>query len=189
MQVPAAHLVSAIGGAIPAQSVDLATIVEAPGPVRASITFALVILVGGVLIQRRWRFVDHTTDAALAHPLWSVGYGVATHAVIGFAAAYLASQLTLIDVAGLDFAPLGLLVGVVLVAVSGSIGFTVVGVAVARIWGTATDWPGLALGALVGGGIASIDPLLAGVGWVAIVSFGIGGAVREWLQASERSVA
>jgi len=186
MQVLMTQLITGFGGAVPQQAAVSVPVVDASGPVRASAAFALLILVGGVLLQRRGEFIADSVDAALARPLWSVGYGVASHAVFGFAAAYLASQLALVDVAGVEFGVIGPLVGGVLVALSGSVGFTVVGIAVADVWGTASDWPGLALGALLAGGVASLEPLLAGAAWVALVSFGIGGAVREWLQAPAR---
>lgn len=187
MQVSTARLAAEIVGAVPSQVTDPATVIEAPIAVRAAAAFALVLLGGAVLLQRRGRFVYEAIDAALDHPVWSVGYGVASHAVIGFAAAYLGSQLALVDVAGVNFGAVGLLVAAILVGLSGSLGFTVVGVAVADVWGTASAWPGVALGALLAGGVASLEPMVAGVAWVAVVSFGIGGAVREWLQASART--
>lgn len=184
MQATVASLAIEIGAAVPAQAVDPAVVFDAPRPVRAVATFGLVLLGGGLLLHRRKPLLDHSRDATLSHPLRAVLYGVATHAVIAFAAVYLASQFALVEVGGVNFGPGGLLLGGGLVVASGSVGFAVVGVSVVDVWGTATDWPGVALGALLAGSIASLGPLLAGVAWVALVSFGIGGAIRDWLQTS-----
>lgn len=159
-------------------------LVDAPGPVRASAAFALVVLLGGALLWRHEGFVADSIDATLARPLWAMGYGVASHAVIAFAAFYLASQLALVGRIGLGLATLTAIVGGLLVLASGATGFTVVGVAVTDLWGAGSYWPGVVLGALLAGGIAGLDLQFAAVGWVAVVSFGIGGAVREWLHAS-----
>lgn len=184
MQVSTTQLASEVGGPIQAQVLDPAIFVDAPAYARASAMFVVVFLVGGVLLQRREGFVDHSVSATLSHPLRSLGYGIVTHGVFGFATVYLGTQLALVEVAGVNFGPVGLLVGAVLVGASGSVGFTVVGVAVSDVWGSATGWPGVALGGALAGGVASLELLPAGILWVAVVSIGIGGAVREWLQAS-----
>lgn len=187
MQISPARLATEAGDTVQLQAVDPATLFDLSGPVRASATFVLVLLAGSVLLWRYKGFVEHLTAATLSHPLRAIGYGIATHAVLAFAAAYIGSQLALVDVAGVNFGPAGLLLGGVLFGVTGSMGFTVVGLAIVDVWGEVAGWSGVALGALLAGGVAGLEPMVAGVVWVGLVSFGIGGAVREWLWASART--
>ncbi|MEF8827910.1 MAG: hypothetical protein V5A38_03745 [Halolamina sp.] len=187
MQIPSARLATEVGGAVQLQAVDPATVFDLAGPVRASAMFVFVLLVGSVLLWRHKGFVEYSTTATLSDPLRTIGYGIATHAVLVFAALYLGSQLALVDVAGVNFGTVGLLLGGVLLGVTGSVGFTVVGIAIVDVWGEAAGWSGVALGALLAGGVAGLEPLVAGVVWVGLVSFGIGGAVRDWLRASARA--
>lgn len=157
---------------------------EASALVRAAVAFAFVVLVGGGIRWRAEAFVDRSIDATLDRPLVSVGYGVAALLVVGFGAVYLASQLAQITVGRRNAGSVGLLVGALAVLLACALGFTVVGGALVLVWGGRNDWSGLALGALVAGTLAALDPFLAGVGWVAVVSLGIGGRVRTWLHAS-----
>lgn len=166
---------------------DPGVIFDAPGPVRAVVAFALVLLLGGGLLWRYEAFVDRSIDATMSRPLSSIGYGVAAHLVIAFGAFYLTSQFAKLDVAGVNAGGIGVLVGALLVLLAAALGFTVVGATVGGLWGAGSNWPGLALGALMAGGAAVLDPLLAGVVWIAIVSAGIGGPVRKWLHASALS--
>lgn len=170
--------------AVPSRVIGQAELLDVSGPVRASVAFVLVLLVGGGILLRYERLVDRSIDATLARPLASLGYGVAAHLVVGFAAFYLSSQLALLTVAGQNVGGIGVLVGAVLVLLTGGLGFTVVGAAIVDVWGGRNNWSGLVLGALIAGVVAVFDPLLAGVGWVAIVSIGIGGLARKWLHAS-----
>lgn len=170
--------------AVPSRVIGQAELLDVSGPVRASVAFVLVLLVGGGILLRYERLVDRSIDATLARPLASLGYGVAAHLVVGFAAFYLSSQLALLTVAGQNVGGVGVLVGAVLVLLAGGLGFTVVGAAIVDVWGGRNNWSGLVLGALIAGVVAVFDPLLAGVGWVAIVSIGIGGWARKWLHAS-----
>lgn len=176
--------VALAGTVVPIQAVDPTAFVAASGPIRATVAFVLVSLLGGILLWRNEPFVDRSVDATLARPLLAIGYGVAAHAVIGFAAFYLASQFALVDVAGWNAGGIGLLIGWLLALSSGALGFTVVGAAVLDVWGVRRNWSGLFVGALIAGVVVLVDPLLAGVVWVAIVSMGIGGPVRKWLHAS-----
>lgn len=157
---------------------------EASALVRAAVAFVLVVLVGGGIRWRAEAFVDRSIDATLDRPLVSVGYGIAALLVVGFGAVYLASQLAQITVGRRSAGSVGLLVGALAVLLACALGFTVVGGALVLVWGGRNDWSGLALGALVAGTLAALDPFLAGVGWVAVVSLGIGGRVRTWLHAS-----
>lgn len=165
-------------------AVDPTAIVDAPGPIRGAAAFVAVLLLGGGLRWRYGAFVGRSVDAALARPLWSIGYGVAAHAVVGFAAMYLADQVAQVDAVGRYAGDVGLLVGGLLVLLAGALGFTVVGGVILDLWGARDDWSGLVVGAVIAGAVAVAEPLLAGLAWIAIVSMGIGGPVREWLHAS-----
>ena len=157
---------------------------EASALGRAAVAFVLVLLVGGGILWRAEAFVDRSIDATLERPVVSIAYGVAALLVVGFGAVYLSSQLAQLTVGGRHAGSVGLLLGALAVLLTSALGFTVVGGALVLIWGGRNDWSGLALGGLVAGMLAALDPVLAGVGWVAVVSFGIGGRVRTWLHAS-----
>lgn len=158
--------------------------VDAAPPVRAAVAFVLVLAVGGVLLARREAFVDRAIDATLARPLASLGYGAAALAVVGFAGVYLASQLALVSVGGLNVGGVGLLFGALALLVTAALGFTVVGGVLVLVWGGRNDWSGLALGAALAAALSLLDPVLAGAGAAVVVAAGIGGAARTWLHAS-----
>lgn len=152
--------------------------------VRAVVAFVLVLLLGGALLWRYEAFVDRSIDATVARPLVSLGYGVAAILAVGFVSVYLASQLALLTVAGRHVGSVGLLLGVLALFLIAALGFTIVGGALVLVWSGRDDWSGLVLGAVVAGLLALLDPVLAGVGGVAVVSLGVGGPARTWLHAS-----
>lgn len=167
-----------------AVAIDPAAVVDLPGPVRALVAFALVLLVGGGLLWRFEAFVDRSIDATMARPLWAVGYGVAAHATIGFAGLYLTTRFAQVDVSGWNAGGIGVLIGALLALLAGALGFSVVGTTLVGLLDDGGPWSGLIVGALVAGAVAVLDPLFGGVAWVAIASLGIGGAVRRWVHAS-----
>lgn len=172
------------GDVVPLQAVDPAAFVDLPGPVRALVVFALVLLLGGGLLWRFEPFVDRSIDATLARPLWAVGYGVAAHATIGFAGLYLSTRLGQVNVSGWNASGIGVLIGVLLVLLAGALGFSVVGTTLVGLLDDGGPWSGLIVGAVIAGAVAVVDPFFGGVAWVAIASLGIGGAVRRWVHAS-----
>lgn len=158
-------------------AVNLATIADAPGPLRGIAAFALVAAVGGLLLFRYRAFVDRSIEASMATPVRSVGYGVAAHAVIGFAGVYLASQL------GSAGGSVAFVAGVLVLLVVGSLGFVVVGSIIGSLMGTPDRRVGLAAGAGIAAIAGVLAPATGALVWFVVVSMGIGGPARRWLHA------
>lgn len=176
-------LVGGIGVPVPVAAVDPSIAVDAPAPVRATAAFVLVVLLGGLLARRRGPFLDRSVTALLDRPLGSIGYGVAAHLLIVFTGVYLTARLGQVQFSGVNASNLGLVVLVVLVLSVGVVGFTVVGSAAVDIWGGGSDWAGPVLGGIAAGVLASLGPLVGGVGWLLVASVGIGGPMRRWVHA------
>lgn len=160
-------------------------VLDAPGAVRGLAAFVLVAALGGLMLWRYEPVVDRSIDASMARPLSSLAYGVAAHAVIAFGAGYLATQLAGFDLLGRNAGVVGLLVGLLLALLAGSLGFTVVGSTLAGLGGSLPRWSGPVVGALIAGVAGLLDPLHGGFLWFVVVSMGIGGAARRWLHADE----
>lgn len=171
--------------ATPLQAVDLSLVLDLPGVVRAGAAFALVLVLGAVLLWRFGGVVDRAITASVDRPLSSLGYGVAAHATIAFFGAYAASQLAQLTVSGRSLVGVGVWLGIGLLAVAAAVGFTVVGVATAEVGLGRPQWNGVVLGALVAGLAGLADPLVGGLVWLVVVSTGIGGPVRVWFHAAE----
>lgn len=160
-------------------------LLDLPGLVRGLFAFAVVLVLGGSFLWRYRGIVERSIDASTERPLSSLGYGIAAHATLVFAAAYLTSQLGPLTVSGRSLGPLGVWLGVVLLAAAAGLGFTVVGSAVVELGWDRPRWNGLVLGAAVAGLAGVVDPLVGGLVWLIVVSTGIGGPVRAWFLASE----
>lgn len=167
------------------QLTGLGSVLDLPGLVRAPIAFGLVLAIGAGLLWRRTGLVERAIAASIDRPVSSLGYGVAAHLTIAFFAAYTASQLGQFEYSGRSLAGVGVVVGVVLLAVVAALGFTVVGSAVVESRWDRGRWYGLVVGALAAGVVALAEPLLAALVWLIVVSTGIGGPVRTWLHAAE----
>jgi hypothetical protein len=178
-----AALATGVGG-VPLQAVDLTALSEMSGAVRAVVAFLLVLLLGGTLLWRFEPFVERSVDASMAQPLRSTAYGVAAHVVVVFAGVLLASKLAQYPIAGWNPAGVGLVLGLLVLVLVGSLGFTVVGSTVVELGGQPSRWVGLVVGACLAGGIAVVTPTVAWVAWLVVGSVGIGGAVRRWVNAS-----
>lgn len=161
---------------------DPIAVLDASRTVRAVAAVALVLVVGGTLVWRFEPVVARSVDAAMSRPLRSTAYGVAAHATVAFGGVLLASTFSQLPISG--SALLGPLLGLVVLLVAGGWGFTVVGGSILERGGTSSRWAGLLVGALIAGGLAVVDPAVAGVGWLLVVSIGIGEPVRSWLHAS-----
>lgn len=167
------------------QMVDPSTLLELPGLIRGPIAFAAVLAFGAAVL---WRFdgvVERSIDASIDRPLTSLGYGIAAHATIVFAGAYLTSQFSQLTLSGRSLWPIGIWLGLVLLAFTAGLGFTVVGAAVVELGWDRPRWQGLVVGALIAGLAGLVTPLVGALIWLVTVSTGIGGPVRSWLHASE----
>lgn len=170
--------------AAPLQAMEPSVVLGAPGVLRAAVAFGAVLILGGLLRLRAGGFVDRAIDAASAHPLRAMLYGVAAHVVLAFAGVYLATRLSQFALAGVNLAPVGLALGGLLLLGVAALGFAVVGSVVANLVWDRTAWTGLVVGGLIAAGLAGLDPVVGGVLWLVVVSMGIGGAVSRWLHAS-----
>lgn len=189
MGLPGDGGVAVAGAAGQLPAIDPTTVLDAPGLARAALAFALMVLLGGVLVWRFEPFVDRSIDASLERPLESIAYGVAAHVVVVFAGVYLVERLVQFTVFGVNTGGLGVLFGGVLLLLAGALGFTVVGTTVVGLAGARRHWRGLVVGALVAGSTAVVAPVLGAFVWLVVVSMGIGGPVRTWLHASAAAEA
>lgn len=117
---------------------------------------------GGVLLWRFEPFVERSMEASTAHSPWSPGYGLAAQVVPAFGGVYLASRQARIRVPGWSAGGLGAMVGVVLLSLTGVVGFTVVGRIIAALRGMRNRLAGRLVGPLVAGAAAFVDPLVVG---------------------------
>lgn len=170
--------------AAPAQVVGPEAVLGAPGVVRAAVAFTAVLLLGSLLRLRAGGFVDRAIDAATARPLRAMLYGIATHVVLAVASVYLATRLSQFAVASHNLAPVGLVLGGLLLLCVAALGFSVVGTVVADLVRDRAPWTGLVVGALTAAVLAALSPVVGGVLWLVVVSMGIGGAVYRWGHAS-----
>jgi hypothetical protein len=173
-----------LGARVPLQTLDPTAVTEAPPAVRAVGVFLTVLLVGGAYLWRYEPFVDRSVASSRDRPLVSAAYGVAAHVVILLAVFYLGARLSQFELLGGNTAILGLVFGVVVVILVAALGFTVVGAAIVEIVSAPNPWTGLVIGAGIAGAIAVATSTVAGGIWVAVVSVGLGGAVRKWFHAS-----
>jgi hypothetical protein len=173
-----------LGPRVTLQTLDPTAVTEAPPEVRAVGVFVTVLLVGGAYLWQFGPVVDRSVASSRARPLRSAAYGVAAHVVILFAVFYLGARLSQFELLGRNTAVLGLVFGVVVVILVAALGFTVVGTAIVELGWGGTPWAGLVVGASIASAIAVAASTPAGALWVAVVSVGIGGAVRKWLHAS-----
>ncbi|MDZ7701550.1 MAG: hypothetical protein U5J98_05485 [Halobacteriales archaeon] len=173
----------------PMQIADLASVLELSPLVRVPIAVGLVVALGAVLLWRYEGVVERSIDASTARPVAALGYGVAAHATLLFAGAYLTSQLAQLTLSGRSLGVLGLWIGGLILAVTAALGFTVVGTVLIELRGAESRWQGLAVGAALAGVAAAFDPLIGGVIWLVAVSTGVGGPVRDWVWAAEDTQA
>lgn len=173
-------------GEVAPLAVGPAAVAEAPPAIRAAGAFVGVLALGALLVTRWGPVVDRGVAATLDRPAVSIGYGVAAHLVIAFAAVYLGTRVAESSTVSLNPDTVAFGVVAVLVGVTGVVGFTVLGATVLEMWGAR---PGLAApvaGALLAALVVALDPGIAPWVWVAAVSVGIGGPVRRWANASMR---
>lgn len=170
---------------MPLQSVDPGLVLDLPGVVRASVAFAIVLVLGSVILWRFGGLVDRSIDAAIDRPLSALGYGVAAHLTIVFFGAYAASQLGQLTLSGRSLWVVGIWLGLAVLAGVAALGFTVVGAAIVEYGLDRRRWHGLVIGAVLAGFAALADPLIGGLVWLVVVSTGIGGHVRVWFHAAD----
>lgn len=167
------------------QSVDPTVVFDQSGLNRAAAAFVLVLLLGAGILWRYDGLVERSINDAVDRPLSSLGYGIAAHLTIVFFGAYAASQLTQLTLSGRRLGDLGIWAGLVLLAVVGALGFTVVGTALVEYGWDRPRRYGPLIGAVIAGLAALPDPLVGGLVWIIVVSTGIGGRVRVWFHAAD----
>lgn len=178
------RLVGSTGASLGALAgLDVSTLFGASAAVRAISVVLVVFLVGLGLCWWDESFVDRSVDAATARPLSSLAYGLATHAAIALAGVLLTAKLGRLTLGGFYFGWVGVLVGVGLLLVTATVGFSVVGIIVLGLLTDVDSRGGVLLGAIIAGGVTLLDPLLGVATWLLVVSAGIGGFAREWLTA------
>ena len=159
------------------------TLFGAPGPTRAIVVVLVISLLGIGLYWWDRSFVDRSVHAATERPFASLAYGLATHVAIAFAGVLLTAKLGRLTFGGFFFGWLGVLFGAGLILGTAAVGFSVVGIIVVDVLTDSDPRGGVVLGALLAGGVTLLDPLLGVATWLLVVSAGIGGYAREWVNA------
>lgn len=167
------------------QLTDPSTLLDLPWLVRGPIAFAAVLAFGAAVLWQFEDVVDRSIEASIDRPLSSLAYGVGAHATLAFAGVYLTSQFTQLTLSGRSLGPIGIWLGLVLLAFAAGLGFTVVGAAVVELGLNRPRWQGLVVGAFIAGLAGLLTPLVGGLIWLVVASTGIGGPVRSWIHASE----
>lgn len=176
--------VVAVIGASPFEGLELVSIVDQPGWIRGVFAFGLVLALGTVVTLRFDNIIEDSIKASIKRPAAALGYGIAAHLTIVFIGLYLTNQLRYISYSGASAAVVGPLVGIALLVVVGSVGFTVTGTAIVETLWNGDGYHGVLLGAALAGIAAFLDPLLGALMWVVIVSLAVGGPIRHWVHAS-----
>lgn len=174
----------AVTGVNPFEGVEMVSIVDQPGWIRGVLAFALVLVLGTIVTLRFDDIIEDSIEASITRPAAALGYGIAAHLTIVFIGLYLTNQLRYISFSGASAAVVGPLVGIALLVVIGSVGFTVTGTAIAETLWNGERYHGVLLGAAMAGIAAFLDPLLGALVWVVTVSLAVGGPIRHWVHAS-----
>lgn len=173
-------------GVATAQPLGPSAVTDAPASIRAVASFVLVLVFGGALLYRYEGFVDRSVDSSKERLLVSVVYGTIAYGLVGFAAAYLYSQVARLGVGGVAVSTVAVAVVGLAVATLAGLGFVVVGTLLTELQGQRQPWTGLVVGAAVSAvAWLALPPVAAVVTWFVVTAVGIGGATRKWVHASQ----
>lgn len=168
---------------LPLAAADPAALLDAPPPIRALLAFAAVGGLGWLVRRRAGPFLERARDASMERPLLSLGYGAGAHAAILLGVVYLATQLVQLGTLGAEAAIVGVLLAALLALAAAAVGFTVIGSTLATLAREDGDRYGPFVGAAIAGALALLDPLPGSLLWFVVVSMGIGGPARRWVNA------
>jgi hypothetical protein len=175
-------------GVAAAQSVDPSMVEAVPGPMRAGIAFALVVVVGAGFLWRSPPFVHRSVDASMERPLSSFVYGLFAFGLVGFVGLLIVVQGTQFGVAVRVLTLLGTGMAGLLILVLGSLGYVVLGAKLTDFLGPRRAWNGVVFGAAIGAAAWLVLPaLFAAAAWLLGAAVGVGGPMRRWMHA-DRSV-
>jgi hypothetical protein len=167
---------------------DLAVLAELSGVTLAAGSFALVVVVGMVLVNFREPMVDRAVNRTLAGSPLSVFYGLIGFGLVAIVGAYLLSQAAQVGLGGpLLGVAAAAVVGGALVTLAG-FGYLVVGTVLTTFEGPRRPW----LGAVVGAVASSLpwlvlSPLYGLAVWTLVAAIGLGSPTRHYIHA-ERTV-
>jgi hypothetical protein len=172
-------VVTAVG--VVGQTGELSPLYDVPAPVRAAISFVLVLAVGAGLLCFRERAVHRAVDLTIKGTPLAVVYGGIAFGLLAFVGGYAIAQMGRVttDLVFLRASLVALgLAGVAL----GGFGYLVGGIWVTEVEGDRRPW----VGAAVGAGISAVPfmvPTLfvAVLGWLLLAAFGLGNVTREWI--------
>lgn len=176
-------------GLTPFEGVKVVSIIDQPGWIRGVLAFAFVLAVGTVVTVRFDDIIENAIKKSTTRPGASLGYGIGAHLTIVFVGLYLTNQLRYISISGESAAVIGPLVGIMLLVVIGSVGFTVTGTAIVEVLWNGDRYTGVLLGAAMAGIAAFVNPLVGALVWVITVSLAVGGPIRHWVHASRDPIA
>ncbi|EMA08817.1 hypothetical protein SAMN05443574_12018 [Haloarcula vallismortis] len=171
-----------VGQLEPALAADLSR------PLRALVSFILVLVSGAVILQLRRGSVDDAIDAISDSPATAVVYGIAGYVILAIVGLYGATTLAGLSVASGILVRIVILIGSAFVLGLTSFGFLVVGTLLNDVFGNRRPSRGLLIGATLSAVTWLLFPPAGSIASsLAIAAFGIGGSVRVWIH-SERTV-
>ncbi|MDS0222401.1 hypothetical protein NDI54_13720 [Haloarcula sp. S1AR25-5A] len=161
---------------------------ELSRPLRALVSFVVVLVIGALVLRLRRDSLDEAIDAISDSPATAVLYGVAGYVIVGIVALYGTTTLAQMSVAGGILVRLGIIIGGAFLLILTAFGFLVVGTLLTQLLRGRHPARGLLLGASLSAITwVLFSPAGSIVSSLAIAAFGIGGSARVWIH-SERTV-
>lgn len=172
------------------QTLDPSFVVDAPGAVRAVISFLVMTLFGYIALYAYRSRIDRAVDASMERPLTSTLYGVMAYGVVVFLVGYAYSQLSRLGIGTVPLSVLAAGVLAVILLTLGGFGFTVAGTILTEAVGRRDP----RLGLIGVSGVSSVAwlllPFVLGlVVWLGFAAVGIGGATRRWVHVGDTELS
>lgn len=155
------------------------------------LTAAIVVGAGTAMLFRAKKDLPaRAMRASNARPIRSFGAGVIAQGALLLAVLYGSSQLAQLRLGAITMQSISLGLAAMVIGGVGVVGFAVVATAVAGM----LNEPGVGATIGIAAGLAAVvmavEFRLAAVLWLVVVSWGMGGLIRQWFAASaERDVA
>ncbi len=171
-------------GGVPAQ-IDPSIIIDIGGPVRAVVSFLVVMLVAGLVRAQFDGLLDRAVDDVVDRPRVAIVYGLFAYGLVLFGGLYISDILLRVGATGTSFGYAVLMFLTIGVLVISGVGFLVVGTIVEDLRSGRQGW----LGPFVGAAISTVPWLLlpftaSAAVWIAMAAFGVGGRTRTWVHAT-----
>lgn len=168
-----------------AQLADPSVLVDLSGPVRAALSFLLVLTASVALLIRREGTVDQAIDRMAEGSPVAIVYGLMPFGLVVFLVGYLFSQIGRIGTGSQVIQSGGMLIASIAVSMLVGFGYLVVGAYLTQIEGSRRSWPGAVIGATLSAVPWLVLPVLpAAVVWFLGAAVGLGSQTRHWVHGA-----